>query len=81
MATDPDEEQDRRKVDRDADVVVGVAACRCSVGVERVRLGIEIGGLREIRLLLLGHVGRAGRGLGVVGRVGGDPGVKSDLEL
>ncbi len=79
-AADADQEQHGGQEHRDPDVVVA--------DVARVVAGVELGGGRGVqrvalglgRQLVLRHVGRAGRGVRVVQRVGGHPGVEGDPE-
>ena len=81
VPADADEEQHGGQVHGDAHVVVGMAAGRGALQVERGRRRRRAVRPDGVRLPVLGHEGGARRGVGVRGRIGRLPGVERHLEL
>src|SRR5437764_11567433 len=80
-AADTHQEQHGRQEDCDPDIIVAHEPRVIALIELRVGLVIEPVGLRLGRELVLRHVGRAGRGMRVVQRVGRHPRVEGDPEL
>ena len=78
-ATDPDQEQHSGQQYGQPDVLVGRAGSRLTLSEELVRLRVEDRRRRLLRDLVLRHVGRVGRSVGVLERVGCEPGEERGL--